>query len=180
MAQESLHLPRSPHPSSSAAGAQNSVRITVNEPWPEDVFTGQQPPPQGGGLDKSMADDIDALAAASYEGGKDVIDVAVERITVLIEVRDTVIEHRRTTPQGSPTFGPTDPSVIGRRLVAALLDAGWRPPTDDEVKEASRRSKEATERFDEWRRTLSPEQWDRGVDHYSSHGEWPPDLQPPP
>lgn len=39
-----------------------------------------------------MGDDIDALAAAAYAHGEDAIDVAVERIAMMIEVRDEVLK----------------------------------------------------------------------------------------
>jgi hypothetical protein len=126
-----------------------------------------------------MADDIDPLAAAAYAHGGDPIDVAVKRIAMLLEVRDQVLRGRKENPASFPVFGPADEVVIGRRVVASLLDAGWRPPPDDEVEEAANRSREHSARFSQWLDSLTPEQRARVLEHYSTNGEFPPDLRPP-
>jgi hypothetical protein len=126
-----------------------------------------------------MADDIDPLAAAAYAHGEDPIDVAVERIATLIEVRDEVLRGREEDPDSFPGFGPTDKFVIGRRIVASLLDAGWRPPPSDEVEDAANRSRERGARFSQWLDSLTPEQRTRALENYSKNGEFPPDLRPP-
>src|SRR4051794_13245746 len=92
----------------------------------------------------SMAEDIDALAAAAYAHGQDAIDVAVERVAEMIEVRGTVMKSREESPGTFPVFGSTDTTAIGRRVVASLLNAGWRPPTDEDVVDAADRSRQAS------------------------------------
>jgi len=49
-------------------------------------------------LDAGHGRDIDALAAAAYAHGEDAIDVAVERIAMMIEVRDEVLKGRQENP----------------------------------------------------------------------------------
>lgn len=126
-----------------------------------------------------MGDDIDALAAAAYAHGEDAIDVAAERIAMMIEVRDEVLKGRQENPDSFPAFGPTDKAVIGRRVVASLLDAGWRPPPHDKVEDAANRSRGNSARFNQWLDRLSPEQRTNALEHYSKNGEFPPDLRPP-
>lgn len=126
-----------------------------------------------------MTDDIDPLAAAEYAHGGDPIDVAVKGIAMLIEVRDKVLGGRKENPASFPGFGSTDEVVIGRRIVASLLDAGWRPPPDDEVEEAASRSRGRSARFSQWLDSLTPEQRTHALEHYSANGEFPPDLRPP-
>jgi DNA invertase Pin-like site-specific DNA recombinase len=126
-----------------------------------------------------MGDDIDPLAAAAYAHGGDPIDVAAERIATLIEVRDDVLRGREENPDSFPGFGPTDKLVIGRRIVASLLDAGWRPPPSDAVEDAANRSRERSARFSQWLDSLTPEQRTRALENYSKNGEFPPDLRPP-
>jgi|NGEPerStandDraft_6_1074524.scaffolds.fasta_scaffold11736_5 hypothetical protein len=125
-----------------------------------------------------MAEDIDALAAAAYAGGQDPVDVAVGRVATLIEARDAVLKGRQENPRSFPGFGPTDKTVVGRRVVASLLDAGWRPPPDEEVVDAAGRSRKYSARFNQWLDSLSSEQRGRALEHYSEKGEFPPDLRP--
>ena len=126
-----------------------------------------------------MADDIDPLAAAAYAHGGDPIDEAVERIATLIEVRDEVLKGRKENPASFPGFGSTDIHVIGRRAVASLLNAGWRPPLDDQVEDAANRSREHSARFSQWLDSLTAQQRARAMESYSTTGEFPPDLRPP-
>ncbi len=126
-----------------------------------------------------MAEDIDALAVAAYAHGQDPIHVAVARVATLIEVRDEVLRGRQERPGSFPGFGPTDKDVIGRRVVASLLDAGWRLPLDEEVVDAAGRSRHYSAQFDQWLSSLNPEQRRHALDHYSENGEFPTDLQPP-
>lgn len=126
-----------------------------------------------------MAEDIDALAAAAYSNGQDAIDVAVGRVATLIEVRDEVVRGRQENPRNFPGFGPTDKDVIGRRVVASLLDAGWRPPPDEEIVDAAGRSRQYSAQFNQWLNSLGPEQRGRALEHYAEKGEFPPDLRPP-
>lgn len=127
----------------------------------------------------SVMDDIDPLAAAAYAGGADPIDEAVKRIATLIEVRDEVLRGRKENPASFPGFGPTDTSVIGRRAVASLLNAGWRPPPDEQVQDAANQSRGYSTRFRQWLDNLTVEQRARAMDSYSTTGEFPPDLRPP-
>ena len=124
-------------------------------------------------------DDIDHRAARSYAEGRDAIDEAVARIALLLEIRDDVIQERETTPSAFQLFGDTAPDVVGRRVVASLLNAGWKPPSDDERDRAVASYHRQRREFDTWKAALAPGEWERAVNYYSEHDEWPPDLQPP-
>lgn len=126
-----------------------------------------------------MADDIDALAAAGHAEGQDAIEVAVQRVALMLEVRDQVLESRSENPATFPAFGSAAPKVVGRRILAGLLDAGWSPPSNDAVQKAAERSRAASARYDTWMASLSPEDKARALEHYGTTGEWPPDLRPP-
>jgi hypothetical protein len=71
---------------------------------------------------------MDVPAASAYANGKDAIDVAVERVAMMLDVRDEVVKGREKDPDSFPIFGSIDRPVIARRIVASLLNAGWRPP----------------------------------------------------
>lgn len=126
-----------------------------------------------------VAGDIDALASAEYADGQDPIDVAVGRVAMMIEIRDDVVKGRQENPRSFPMFGSTDKTVIGRRIVASLLNAGWRPPPAAEVTEAVDHSAAVIARFTQWLDGLRPEQRTRALEHYSKQGDFPPDLRPP-
>lgn len=126
-----------------------------------------------------VAGDIDALASAEYADGQDPIDVAVGRIAAMIDIRDDVVKARQENPRSYPRFGSTDNTVIGRRVVASLLDAGWHPPPATEITDAVERSAAIIARFTQWLDGLRPEQRTRALEHYSEQGDFPPDLRPP-
>ncbi|MFE0800115.1 hypothetical protein [Streptomyces sp. NPDC058812] len=66
-------------------------------------------------------------ARLDYENGKTGIEIAEEwttvQITALLTVRDTRAQH----PGTFPGFGEATAEETARRIVARLLDAGWRP-----------------------------------------------------
>ena len=70
-----------------------------------------------------------APARAAYAEGADPIEWAVFLAQAAMEAASLVAEVRETRPDGLPWYGaiPTDESVA-RRIVGALLDAGWTPP----------------------------------------------------
>lgn len=69
------------------------------------------------------------LARHRYAKGDDGLKIAeaivTTRIWALLEVR----AGRATNPGAFPAYGPDDSAeCAARRIVACLLDAGWRPP----------------------------------------------------
>lgn len=76
---------------------------------------------------------------------------------MIMNIRDEVFRGRRDTPLSFPGFGSTDTTVVGRRMVASLLDAGWCPPSRDQVVSAGDRSATLTARFTGWLDSLSPD-----------------------
>lgn len=66
-------------------------------------------------------------AQHDYESGKDGIQIAEEWITVSVVALLTVREARAKNPQTFPGYGEATPEAVARRIVARLIDAGWRP-----------------------------------------------------
>ena len=78
--------------------------------------------------------EIDYLAQLSYSAGRDPLDVAIERIRMIIETRDEIRDARATQPHAFPCYGrDITPEHFARRALAWLLDAGWSPPDLSEV-----------------------------------------------
>ncbi|WP_138964239.1 hypothetical protein [Streptomyces sp. YIM 121038] len=72
------------------------------------------------------------LARTGYAHGQTGLkiaeDIVTTRIWALLEVRAA----RAESPDSFPTYGPDDSAeCAARRIVACLLDAGWRPPDAD-------------------------------------------------
>ncbi len=73
--------------------------------------------------------DIEPLHRIAYEGGRDPIDHAVFLVATQIETRDLIRSARRHTPNAYPIFQLSlDDDATARRVLAVLMDAGWRPP----------------------------------------------------
>ncbi|MFC7983850.1 hypothetical protein [Streptomyces sp. NPDC057336] len=70
-------------------------------------------------------------ARLDYEAGKNGIEIAEEWAGVLITALLTVRETRAHHPGTFPGFGEATAEETARRIVARLLDAGWRPPDPD-------------------------------------------------
>ncbi|MFI2078609.1 hypothetical protein [Streptomyces triculaminicus] len=69
------------------------------------------------------------LARAGYKYGQNGLEIAERivntRIWALLEVR----AGRALNPEAFPAYGPdASAECAARRIVACLLDAGWRPP----------------------------------------------------
>ncbi|WP_405531574.1 hypothetical protein OG592_27240 [Streptomyces avidinii] len=78
------------------------------------------------------------LAKVFYRAGRDGLDIAEMWVSsiggALIEVQNA----RAVRPEACPQFGPeATPHVAARRIIARLLDAGWRP-ADPECLDKSR------------------------------------------
>jgi hypothetical protein len=78
--------------------------------------------------DPRMANVECVLARYDYEIGKNGIQIAEEWTTVLVNALLTVRETRARHPDTFPGFGEATAEETARRIVARLLDAGWRPP----------------------------------------------------
>lgn len=79
--------------------------------------------------DPRLADVECGLALTGYAHGLDGIQIAEQivatRIWALLHVR----AGREQDPASFPTYGPdVSEECAARRIVACLLDAGWRPP----------------------------------------------------
>lgn len=77
---------------------------------------------------------IDGLALSGYALGRDPIDLAIDVAAVHIEITQAVAAGRAENPAQFPgvAWEPTVPS-LARRIVGALLDAGWTPPTQQDI-----------------------------------------------
>jgi hypothetical protein len=81
--------------------------------------------------------EIDALPAYEYHLGQHPLDVAISIAEVQIHVRDVVVSGRTTEPESFPAYGNSEARTIASRLIGELIGAGWKPPTDEEVKAAA-------------------------------------------
>lgn len=79
--------------------------------------------------DPRMNDVACELARHQYAQGTSGLEIAETIITTRIWSLLHVRTGRATDPAAFPTYGPDDSAeCAARRIVANLLDAGWRPP----------------------------------------------------
>lgn len=72
------------------------------------------------------------LARTGYRYGQNGIQIAETIATTRIWALLNVRAGRAIDPNSFPTYGPdASEECAARRIVADLLDAGWRPPDDD-------------------------------------------------
>ncbi|MET9222399.1 hypothetical protein ABZX65_27045 [Streptomyces sp. NPDC003300] len=69
-----------------------------------------------------------AIARINYDAGKTGIEIAQQWIVAHLEAFIAVRDERAKNPMNFPGFGDGTPEETARRVVARLLDAGWRPP----------------------------------------------------
>ncbi|MFE0651006.1 hypothetical protein ACFVZH_20695 [Streptomyces sp. NPDC059534] len=76
---------------------------------------------------------VDCVVAQSmYKDGRSGLDVAEMWISAVVSALIEVQNARAVNPAACPQFGPeATPHVAARRIIARLLDAGWRPPDGD-------------------------------------------------
>lgn len=72
-----------------------------------------------------------AVARIGYEYGKTGIEIAEQWIVSHVEALITVRDARAENPMAFPGYGEGAPEETARRIVARLLDAGWRPPDSE-------------------------------------------------
>jgi len=134
---------------------------------PDLIFTASGPasPPNGR---HDLMTDIDFLAISSYAHGKSVTETAVDRVQVLLKAWQQVTEARRTDPTAFPggAWADTGKEALARRVLATLLDAGWKPPSAGEIAHELRRAADAMEQ--------TPD--DRILNIYTKNDLPPPDL----
>ena len=78
--------------------------------------------------DPRMATVECALARLGYEHGKSGIHIAEQWIVAHLDALIAVHDGRAQNPMAFPGFGDGTAAETARRIVARLLDAGWRPP----------------------------------------------------
>lgn len=72
------------------------------------------------------------VAQGMYADGSTGLDIAEMWISTIVSALVQVQEARRDDPAAVPTWGPeATPHVAARRIIARLLDAGWRPADAD-------------------------------------------------
>lgn len=76
-----------------------------------------------------MVDGPESLHRFVYAEGTPPLDWAETQIAMLITAREEVIASRAQRPWTFPLFGQdTSVEMISRRIIAVLLDAGWKMP----------------------------------------------------
>lgn len=78
-----------------------------------------------------MDDVICGLAQMGYANGKNGIEIAEGWIVPYIEALLAVRDGRAKDPAAFPCYGEGTPKETARRIIARLLDAGWRPADAD-------------------------------------------------
>lgn len=68
------------------------------------------------------------IARVGYEHGKTGIEIAEQWIVAHLDALLAVTDGRAKNPMAFPGFGEGTPEETARRIVARLIDAGWRPP----------------------------------------------------
>jgi hypothetical protein len=68
------------------------------------------------------------LARMHYEDGKNGIEIAEGWIVAGVSAVIAVQEGRAKNPMAFPGYGDGTPEEAARRIIARLIDAGWRPP----------------------------------------------------
>jgi hypothetical protein len=68
------------------------------------------------------------LSRAQYEHGRNGVEIAEGWVTACVSAVLAVQEGRAKNPAAFPGYGDGTPEEAARRIVARLLDAGWRPP----------------------------------------------------
>lgn len=69
-----------------------------------------------------------AIARVGYEYGKTGLDIAEQWIVSHVDALLAVLAGRAENPMAFPGYGEATSQETARRIVARLLDAGWRPP----------------------------------------------------
>lgn len=78
--------------------------------------------------DPRMENVVCDLARFNYGLGQNGIDIAVGWATAGVDAVLTVREWRSKNPMAFPDYGTGTAEEAARRIIARLLDAGWRPP----------------------------------------------------
>jgi hypothetical protein len=68
------------------------------------------------------------LARLHYEAGQDGIEIGEGWATAGVSAVLAVQEGRAENPMAFPGYGTGTAEEAARRIIARLLDAGWRPP----------------------------------------------------
>lgn len=69
------------------------------------------------------------VAQSMYADGQTGLDIAEMWISTITSALIQVQNARHEDPTAAPAWGPeATPHVAARRIIARLLDAGWRPP----------------------------------------------------
>lgn len=123
--------------------------------------------------------DIDTLAAAAYANGDDPTEWAIRLITNLLVARDTARHREQAGLPALPAWQQHSDDTVARKILGWLLDAGWHAPSAQDMAAAAERSNAGRRRFESWWATLTPQQRDVVIEHYSETGEFPPRHQPP-
>jgi hypothetical protein len=71
--------------------------------------------------------DLGVLAQLAYQAGITPLDFAEEQIALLVGVHAAIAMAGGASPEAFPDL-PTGPQDFARRILGALLDAGWEPP----------------------------------------------------
>lgn len=78
--------------------------------------------------DPRMATVECGIARIGYAHGKTGIEIAQQWIVSYVDALVSVRDERAKNPMAFPGYGDATAEETALRIVARLLDAGWRPP----------------------------------------------------
>lgn len=81
--------------------------------------------------DPRMANVECGIARIGYQHGQNGIEIAEGWIVSCLDALIAVRDGRANDPRSFPGYGEGTTEEAARRIVARLLDAGWRPPDAD-------------------------------------------------
>lgn len=86
--------------------------------------------------------EIDNITLEQWARGRSPVDAAIHQTSILIAVRDSIAVSRSENPESFPlpVWTSTCPDSVARKLVAAMLNAGWTPPSPVTVVNELRKS----------------------------------------
>lgn len=81
--------------------------------------------------------EIDSITAAAYAEGVTPIDWAIRLSAGHIDLTVEIVTARADNPSAYPIWGnrPLTGEATAGRIIASLLDAGWTPPTAEQIHE---------------------------------------------
>lgn len=119
------------------------------------------------------------LAAHEYAEGTDPITAAEGQAVILLNIRRVAAQRIALGRAPLPAWVDVSHQAVARKLIGWMLDAGWSPPSNDDIADAKQWVEDYDARWMAWWMSLSDEQQARFAEVYGTTGEYPEGLMPP-